>query len=143
MHTVNTILKRRGGPVWSVKPTDSVLVALTMMIEKDIGAVLVMEGETISGIISERDIARKVTFHQMSVDKTPVQEIMTSTVYTIDADQTIETARALMTAHRIRHLPVMEGDKVIGVISNRDVVSEIIVIQRQTIDFYKDIALDD
>jgi CBS domain-containing protein len=143
MNTVAKILKRRGGLVWSVKPTDSILVVLTMMIEKDIGAVLVMEGEKICGIISERDIARKITFLQLPVDKTFAQDIMTSNVHTIEADQTIETARALMTAHRVRHLPVMQGDQVIGVISTRDVVSEIIVIQRQTIDFYKDIALDE
>jgi CBS domain-containing protein len=143
MNTVAKILKRRGGLVWSVKPTDSILVVLTMMIEKDIGAVLVMEGEKICGIISERDIARKITFLQLPVDKTFARDIMTSNVHTIEADQTIETARALMTAHRVRHLPVMQGDQVIGVISTRDVVSEIIVIQRQTIDFYKDIALDE
>jgi CBS domain-containing protein len=102
-----------------------------------------MEGEKICGIISERDIARKITFLQLPVDKTFARDIMTSNVHTIEADQTIETARALMTAHRVRHLPVMQGDQVIGVISTRDVVSEIIVIQRQTIDFYKDIALDE
>jgi CBS domain-containing protein len=143
MNTVEKILKRRGAFVWSIKPTDSVMVALRMMIEKDIGAVLVMEDDNICGIISERDIARKITYLNLAAEKIPVKEIMTATVYTIDEDQTIETARALMTAHRVRHLPVMRDGKVIAVLSTRDVVSEIIVIQRQTIDFYKDIALDE
>lgn len=143
MNTVEKILKRRGAFVWSITPTDSVLVALHMMIEKDIGAVLVMEEDKICGIISERDIARKITYLNLAAEQIPVKDIMTTTVYTIDADQTIETARALMTAHRVRHLPVMKNGKVIAVLSTRDVVSEIIVIQRQTIDFYKDIALDE
>jgi signal-transduction protein with cAMP-binding, CBS, and nucleotidyltransferase domain len=143
MNTVKKILKRRGGLVWSVNQTNSACDALHLMVEKDVGAVLVMEGETILGIVSERDIARKIVYRNLSAKSTPVSEIMTAPVYTVDADQTIETARALMTAHRVRHLPVLEKDKVIGVISTLDVVSEIIVIQRQTIEFYKDIAMDD
>ena len=143
MNTVKKILKRRGGQVWSVKKTDTVCDALTLMVEKDIGAVLVMEEEQLLGIVSERDVARKITFRKLTPELTTVEEIMTSTVYTIDAGQTVETARALMTAHRVRHLPVVDKDKVIGVISSRDVVSEIIITQRQTIEFYKDIAMDE
>jgi|WetSurMetagenome_2_1015567.scaffolds.fasta_scaffold576456_2 CBS domain-containing protein len=143
MNTVKKIIKRRGGQVWSIKPDDTAMDALRMMVEKDIGAVLVMEDEKICGIISERDIARKITYEQRIAEGTPANEIMSSAVITIDADQTVETARAMMTSHRIRHLPVIEKGNVIGVLSTRDVVSEFIVIQRQTIDFYKDIALDE
>ncbi|MBI9049898.1 MAG: CBS domain-containing protein [Anaerolineaceae bacterium] len=143
MNTVKNILKRRGGQVWAVKPTDWVSDALNVMVEKDIGAVLVMDNDILSGIVSERDIARKITYEKRSADSTSVGDIMTDTVYTVDADQTVETARALMTAHRVRHLPVVEGEKVVGVISSRDVVSDIIITQRQTIEFYKDIALDE
>jgi CBS domain-containing protein len=143
MNTVGKVLKPRGKIVWSVTPSDSVMTVLRMMIEKDVGAILVMEGEEIGGIISERDIARKITYLQKSPIEIQAKEIMSTPVFTIEADQTIETARALMTAHRIRHLPVLQDEKVVGVLSNRDVVSEIIYIQRQTIDFYKDIALDD
>jgi CBS domain-containing protein len=143
MNTVKKILKRRGGQVWSVKETDTVCDALNLMVEKDIGAVLVMEDERLLGIVSERDVARKITYKKIPPETTPVKEIMTDNVYTIEADQTVETARALLTAHRIRHLPVVDKGKVIGVISSRDVVSEIIITQRQTIEFYKDIALDE
>lgn len=143
MNTVKKIIKRRGGQVWFVDEASTALDALRMMVEKDVGAVLVMKDEKISGIVSERDIARKITFEKRDIENTSVIDIMTPDVFTIDAEQTIETARALMTAHRIRHLPVVEHEKVIGVLSTRDVVSEIIVIQRQTIDFYKDITFDE
>ena len=142
MNSVKKIIKRRGGQVWCIDEFATAMDALRMMVEKDIGAVLVMKDEKICGIVSERDIARKVSYPMRDIQKTSVKDIMTPEVYTIEADQTIETARALMTAHRIRHLPVLEKSKVIGILSTRDVVSEIIVIQRQTIDFYKDIALD-
>jgi CBS domain-containing protein len=143
MNTVKKILKHRGGQVWAVTKDASVCDVLNLMVEKDIGAVLIMEGDQLLGIVSERDIARKITYKKLPPESTPVEQIMTSNVYTIDAEQTIETARALMTAHRVRHLPVVIGEQVIGVISSRDVVSEIIITQRQTIEFYKDIALDD
>ena len=143
MNTVKKILKRRGGQVWAVNKSASICDALNLMVEKDIGAVLVMEDENLLGILSERDIARKITYKKLLPESTLVEEIMTTNVYTIDAGDTVETARALMTSHRVRHLPVLEKEKIIGVISSRDVVSEIIITQRQTIEFYKDIALDE
>ena len=143
MNTVQKILKRRGGQVWAVNKSASVCDALNLMVENDIGAVLVMENEKLLGIVSERDIARKITYKKLFPESTSVEKIMTTNVYTIDAKDTVETARALMTSHRVRHLPVVDNEKIIGVISSRDVVSEIIITQRQTIEFYKDIALDE
>jgi CBS domain-containing protein len=103
------------------------------MADKDIGALLVVDGERLVGILSERDYARKVILMGKASKDTPVSEIMTSKLYTVHPDQTVEECMALMTNHRIRHLPVMDGLEIVGVISLGDVVNNIIYRQRQTI----------
>jgi CBS domain-containing protein len=110
-----------------VSPATTVLDALRLMAEKEIGAVLVIEAETLVGVFSERDYARKVVLQGKSSKDTPVREIMTDKVVSVRPDQTIEDCMGLMTDKRIRHLPVMQGRKVIGVISIGDVVKEMLV----------------
>lgn len=133
MNTVRHILEVKGQDVWTIPPEATVLEALRLMADKDIGALLVVEGERLVGILSERDYARKVILMGKASKDTPVREIMTSKLYTVHPDQTVEECMALMTNHRIRHLPVMDGPEIIGVISLGDVVNNIIYRQRQTI----------
>ena len=129
MTTVNQLLRNKGEQVWSVSPDTSVYVALELMAAKNIGALLVLDGAKLAGIFSERDYARKIILHGKASKDTPVKDIMTSKVVTVRPDQTIEACMALMTDKRIRHLPVLDGDKVIGVISIGDVVKGIIAEQ--------------
>jgi CBS domain-containing protein len=133
MNTVRHILEVKGRDVWTIPPEATVLDALRLMADKDIGALLVVDGERLVGILSERDYARKVILMGKASKDTPVSEIMTSKLYTVHPDQTVEECMALMTNHRIRHLPVMDGLEIVGVISLGDVVKNIIYRQRQTI----------
>ncbi|RME49009.1 MAG: CBS domain-containing protein [Chloroflexi bacterium] len=126
MKSVRQLLEAKGYDVWSIAPDASVYDALKLMAEKDVGALLVMEGEKLVGIISERDYARKVILKGKSSMQTPVREIMTSKVISVRPESTIGECMALMTDKRIRHLPVLEGDQVVGVISIGDVVKTII-----------------
>ena len=126
MKTVSMLLQSKGDDVWSVSPGTTVYDALVLMAEKNVGALLVLEGDRLIGIFSERDYARKVILHGKSSRQTTVGEIMTSKVVYIRPEQTIEQCMALMTDKRIRHLPVLDGDRVIGVISIGDVVKAII-----------------
>jgi len=126
MRTVRDLLRGKGYDVWSIGPEASVYEALKLMAEKNIGAVLVMDAGNLVGIMSERDYARKVILKGKSSKDTPVREIMTEKVLCVRPDQTTEECMALMTNKRVRHLPVIEGDRVIGVISIGDVVKAII-----------------
>jgi len=126
MKTVSMLLQSKGDDVWSVSSGTTVYDALVLMAEKNVGALLVLEGDRLIGIFSERDYARKVILHGKSSRQTTVGEIMTSKVVYIRPEQTIEQCMALMTDKRIRHLPVLDGDRVIGVISIGDVVKAII-----------------
>jgi CBS domain-containing protein len=126
MIKIGQLLSAKGHDAWSISPDAPVFDALELMAEKDIGALLVLENEKLVGIISERDYARKVILKGKSSINTPVREIMTSEVITIQKEQTIENCMELMTNHRIRHLPVYEGNNLIGVISIGDVVKTII-----------------
>jgi CBS domain-containing protein len=126
MRTVKDILRTKGADVWSVAPDDTVYDALTFMAEKNIGAVLVMEDQRLVGILSERDYARKVDLLGKRAADTPVGAIMTQRVVCVRLDETVEECMALMTDKRVRHLPVLEGDRVIGVVSIGDVVKSII-----------------
>ena len=126
MKTVSMLLESKGNDVWSASPGTTVYDALVLMAEKNVGALLVLEGGRLVGIFSERDYARKVILHGKSSRQTTVGEIMTSKVVYVRPEQTIEQCMALMTDKRIRHLPVLEGDRVIGVISIGDVVKAII-----------------
>lgn len=133
MITVSQILREKGDHTWSVSPDTKVFDALKMMAEKNIGAILVQDGNTLVGIFSERDYARKVILRGKASKEIPVREIMTAEVLYVRPSQTIEEVMALMTSKRIRHLPVMEENKVLGVISIGDVVKALISEQEFTI----------
>jgi len=108
--------------------------ALKLMADKNIGALLVMEGEEVAGIITERDYARKIVLMSRSSKQTPVREIMTSAVMYVRPDQTSEECMVLMTENRLRHLPVIDGGRLVGIISIGDLVKDIIAEQRFTIE---------
>jgi CBS domain-containing protein len=133
MFIVRQILEAKGYDVWSVRPDTTIYEALQLLAEKGIGAVLVMENEELVGIFSERDYARKVVLQGKSSRNTPVQDGMTNRVIYVRPDQSVEACMALMTKHHIRHLPVLEGDRVVGVISIGDVVKSVISQQANTI----------
>ncbi|MEJ2601091.1 MAG: CBS domain-containing protein [Anaerolineales bacterium] len=126
MYTVRQILQNKGHQVWSVSPEASVYEALQLMAEKDIGALVVMEADRLVGIFSERDYARKVILHGKTSRETRVREVMTPRVAVIKPEQATEECMALMTAKHIRHLPVMEDERLIGLISIGDVVKAVI-----------------
>ena len=132
MSTVRDILKSKGSEVFSILPSASVLDALKEMAEKDCGAILVMEGDKVLGIFSERDYARRVVLQDMN-ETTRVEEVMTSDIFFVQPQQNPDECMALMTDKHIRHLPVMEDDKVVGVISIGDLVKSVISQQQNLI----------
>lgn len=134
MLTVKQLLHVKGRHVWSVSPDTSVFDALQLMAKHDIGAVLVMDGPRVVGIFSERDYARKVILHGKSSKETLVREIMTADVITVHPEQTIADCMNIMTDNRIRHLPVVAGGQLIGLVSIGDVVKAIIGEQEFVID---------
>ena len=135
MTAVAHILKAKPDQtVYAVAPVASVFDAVKLMAEKGIGALLVMEGETIVGIVTERDYARKIVLMGRSSKETPVREIMTSPVMYVRLDQTSEECMALMTENRLRHLPVLDGHTLIGLVSIGDMVKDIISEQRIVIE---------
>ncbi len=133
MSTVRQLLRRKGTQVWTIGSTASVYEALELMAEKDVGAVLVAEGDRIDGIFSERDYARKVVLRGRSSRETSVGELMTNAVYYVTPDQTIEECLRLMTDKRVRHLPVLEDRRLVGLVSIGDAVKSIIDEQQVTI----------
>jgi CBS domain-containing protein len=133
MITVDRILKEKGNRIWSVSPDTMVFDALNLMAEKNLGAVLVIEGGKIAGILSERDYARKVALKGRSSKVTAVKEIMTEDVLFVRPNHSIEECMALMTDKHIRHLPVVDGEQLVGVISIGDVVKAVISDQEYTI----------
>lgn len=130
MKLVKHILENKGNDIWSIQPADSVLDAIKLMAEKKIGALLVMKENDLDGIVSERDYARKVILRGKSSRETPVSEIMTAQVIVTNPEETVERCMALMTEKRVRHLPVVENGKVIGVLSIGDLVKAIIAEQQ-------------
>lgn len=131
MQTVAQILKsKQNQTVWNITPEALVLDAIKLLAEKGIGALLVMEGEQVVGIVTERDYTRKVHILGRSSDNTPVRDIMTSPVMYVSPDQTNEQCMALMTENRLRHLPVMDNGKLVGLISIGDLVKDIISEQQ-------------
>lgn len=129
MTLVKQLLAAKGDTVWKISPEASVYEALEMMAEKNVGSLLVLDGEKLSGILSERDYARKVILQNKASTKIPVREIMSTTVYCVAPDSTIEQCMALMTEKRIRHLPVLKGDELVGIVSIGDVVKAIMSTQ--------------
>lgn len=130
MKTVRDILAVKGQSVWSVSAEATVFEALQRMAEKEVGALLVIDGEHVAGIISERDYARKVVLLGRTSPNTQVKEIMTRHVAYTHLDQSIEECMAIMTDKRIRHLPVLENQKLFGIISIGDLVKSIIADQK-------------
>jgi len=134
MLSVRQMLSEKGSAVVSITPDTSVFDALNIMNEKNIGAVLVMEDEELVGIFSERDYARKVILAGRSSKITEVKELMTCKVYCIDPSRTIQDVMELMNEHGFRHVPVVESEKVIGVLSSGDVMRGVVAEQKNTIE---------
>jgi CBS domain-containing protein len=134
MTTVRQLIDRKGRTVFSVDPEDPVLEAIRMMADHHVGALIVMKGDKLQGVISERDYARKVILHGRSSAETPVWQIMSSPAITVSPEQTVQDCMQLMTERRIRHLPVVEAGKVAAMISIGDLVKAVIEDQQQTIE---------
>ena len=133
MKSVKQLLQGKGDSVFAVAPGDSVFEAIRVMAEKGVGALVVLEDGRLAGMVSERDYARKVILHGRSSQDTAVRDIMTAKVVTVKSEQTVEDCMALMTQHRIRHLPVVDAGKLAGVLSIGDLVKELIADREETI----------
>ena len=133
MITVKQILDEKGRDVWTIEPEAKVFDALKLMAEKGVGALIVVERGHVAGILSERDYARKIALMGRLSQDTPVRDIMTSQVYGVHPSATADECLALMTDRRIRHLPVLEKEKLAGVVSIGDIVKAVISTQKVTI----------
>lgn len=131
--TISEILQHKGSQVWTITGDATVYEAIQLMADKNIGAVLVVEGERLVGIVSERDYTRKVVLKGKSSKQTSVREILSEDVVQVTSSHTIEDCMRLMTTHRIRHLPVVEGGQIVGIVSIGDLVNWIISAQSHTI----------
>jgi CBS domain-containing protein len=134
METVRSMLRHKGSDIFWLSPEATVYEAVAMMADKSVGALLVLSGGKLTGIVSERDYARKVILKGKHSHEMQVKEIMTSPVFTVSPGHSVEDCMRVITAHRIRHLPVMEGDALVGMISIGDVVRSIISAQAHAID---------
>ncbi len=134
MRTVRQLLETKSPAIHAIRPDAPVLDAIRLMAEAHIGAVLVMDGPRLAGILSERDYARKVVLQGRSSSDTPVRDIMTARVLTTTLMETSDRCMQTMTEHRIRHLPVMDGDEVVGVVSIGDLVKAVIEDQQAELD---------
>ena len=132
--TIGSILNRKGTTVWSVSPTNTVFEAISMMAEKNVGALPVLEGDRLVGMISERDYARKIILLGRGSRETSVAEIMTVNLKTVGLSESVQECMQIMTDNRVRHIPVLEGDKLAGLISIGDCVNWIISAQTAAID---------
>ena len=130
---VRSLIRTKGRNIWSIGPDETVFRAIELMSEKQIGCLVVLTGGQLSGIVSERDYARKVILKGRSSAQTRVREIMTSPVLFVTPEKTVADSMRLMTNRRVRHLPVLEGDSVIGMLSIGDLVNWVITSQQQTI----------
>ncbi|MCJ7622985.1 MAG: CBS domain-containing protein [Anaerolineaceae bacterium] len=133
MQTVRHILLLKGNVIWSVTPESTAFDAIRLMADKDIGALLVMIGDNLIGIVSERDFARKLILQGKSSKDTQICDVMTKQLFTIHPDQTVHECMEILIENHIRHIPVVEDNKVISVISLGDVVNEIIYQQKESI----------
>jgi CBS domain-containing protein len=134
MKTIRQILKVKGRKTWTISPETRVFDALQVMAEKDVGALLVVKSKTLVGVFSERDYARKVILQGKSSKDILVSEIMSSPPIFIEPDNTVEQGLALMSARHVRHLPVMENDRLIGIVTIGDLVRSLIDEQKVVID---------
>ena len=134
MTSVRQLLDRKGRTIFSVEPDAPVLEAIRAMAAHHVGALLVMQGEALRGIVSERDYARKVILLGRSSADTPVRDIMTAELITVSPDTSVQTCMQLVTERRVRHLPVLEGARVLGIVSIGDLVKAVIAEQQQQIE---------
>ena len=130
MINVKQLLQEKGSDVWSIAPDGTVLDAISMMAQKGVGALIVVEGGNVVGIVSERDCARKVLLTQQSAQDTSVRDIMTNRVLYVLPNETAEECLALMTDKHVRHLPVIDGGQLVGVVSIGDLVKAVISHQQ-------------
>ncbi len=133
MKLVSQLLEAKGHDVWSVTPDTTVLDALQLMADRKVGALLVLEEDRLVGVFSERDYARKVVLKGKSSKDTPVRDIMSSNIVSVEPDQSTEKCMSLMTEKLVRHLPVIDGEKLIGMISIGDVVKAVIADREDAI----------
>lgn len=131
--TISAILQDKGAQVWTISPEATVFEAIERMAEKNVGALLVMSGERLLGVMTERDYTRKVAIKGKNSKETPVGEIISNSYVSASPFHTVEDCMRLMTHHRVRHLPVLEGDRVIGIVSIGDLVNWTINAQHETI----------
>jgi CBS domain-containing protein len=134
MALVVEVLKRKGHTVHSIEPSQRVLEAVRLMAQHGVGALLVMQGAQLLGVVSERDYARKVVLQGRSSNDTAVQQIMSSPVLTVRPEQSVSECMQIMTDNRVRHLPVVEHQRVVGVVSIGDLVRTVVEEQQQTIE---------
>ena len=127
--TINEILTQKGTAVWCISPEATVFEAIQLMADKNIGAVLVTDRDKLVGILTERDYTRKVALKGKSSKQTAVKEILTGDIIHVNPGHTVEECMRLMTAHRVRHLPVLNGDQILGIVSIGDLVNWIITAQ--------------
>ncbi len=132
--TVSALLHHKGSEIWSVPPETTVFEAIKLMADKNIGAVLVLSGGKLVGVFTERDYTRKVILQGKTSKETRVREICSAEVISVGLHHSVEDCMKLMTEHRVRHLPVVEGEKVVGLISIGDLVNWIISTQSAQID---------
>jgi CBS domain-containing protein len=135
MTSVKQLLHSKAGSIYAIEPDDPVLEAIQQMAEHSVGALLVMKGKELVGIVSERDYARKVILRGRSSSETPVWQIMSSPVLTVRPDQSVQDCMQLMTDRRVRHLPVVERGEVVGVLSIGDLVRAVLDEQQRTISY--------
>ena len=134
MTYVSQLLDRKGRATYSIEPEDPVLEAIQLMADHHVGALLVMKGEQLVGIVSERDYARKVILMGRSSAETPVWQIMSSPVLSVSLRHSVQECMEIMTEHRVRHLPVVESEQVVGIVSIGDLVKAVIQDQPATIE---------
>ncbi len=132
--TVSAVIHHKNRELWQIGPDSTVLAAIQLMSDHNIGALLVMEGDALLGIVSERDYTRNVMLRGKSSKDTPVREIMDASVVTVTPDHSVEHCMELMTDKRVRHLPVLQNDRVVGIISIGDLVRWIISAQKARIE---------
>ena len=133
MRPIAELLKKHGGTIWSLHPQETVFDALKTLSDKDVGALMVMDEGRLVGVFSERDYTRKIALAGKASRDTRVEDIMTSTVLTVSPKASTDDCMALMSQKKIRHLPVVEGETVLGMISIRDLMDDIILDREQTI----------
>jgi CBS domain-containing protein len=133
MRPIQELLKRHGGTIWSLHPQETVYDALKTLSDKDVGALMVLDEGLLVGVFSERDYTRKIALAGKASRDTRVEEIMTTTVLTVSPKATTDECMALMSQRKIRHLPVMDGERVLGMISIRDIMDDMLKDREETI----------